>query len=247
MPKTIVLSRRVPGPSRLPAPAMAAIILILGTVLGACASSQVPADSALSGHWRLDTAASDNVGAKIAQSIDSARARLRRRLGAGRFGRLPRNGNASGNASGGSGGGADRGDNGTEDNATTVDQFGNITAIGPDFEQLRSRLADALDVPPMLMLDVHPGAIEIQSDGLPARDYNPGEKFTRVDEYGTAVLDSRWAGNAFVLTEHYTSGARLTERYELGPGGALDCTRSLSDPTIGKLQIKSVYRRGAAG
>jgi hypothetical protein len=224
MPKTTVLPPRPAKPARLPPTAMTAIILILGAVLGACASTQSPANPTLSGHWRLDTAASDNVGAKIAPALDRARARLRRRR------------RGKGNGIGGN-------DNSGDDSATSVDQFGNITGIGPDFTQLRQRLLDALDVPANLVLDVRPDLIVIQSDGLPARDYSPGEKFTRVDDYGTAVLDSHWSGNAFVLVERYTSGARLTERYEIDHDGSLDCTRSLADPTIGKLDIRSVYRR----
>ncbi len=204
---------------------MTVIILILGAVLGACASTQAPANSGLSGHWRLDTAASDNVGAKITLALDRARAKFRRR-----------------HRNYGNGGGGGGGDNSGDDSTTSVDQFGNITAIGPDFTQLRQRLLDALYVPANLVLDVRPDLIDMQSDGLPARDYNPGEKFTRVDEYGTAVLDSHWSGNAFVLDERYTSGARLTERYEIDQDGSLDCTRSLEDPTIGKLDTKSVYR-----
>ena len=39
------------------------------------------------------------------------------------------------------------------------------------------------------------------------------------------------------------ASARLTERYEVGRDGTLSCTRSLTDPTVGKLLIKSIYRR----
>jgi len=201
------------------------LILMLGLGIGACATTQTPADSALSGHWQLDQAASDNITTQVTRAIAKAERRQRRRQ------RRDRGGPAAHGS-------------GTEDaSGITQDEFGNITAIGPDFQQLRQRLLQTLGAPAMLVLDVQPGLIDIQADGLPARDYQPGEKITRLDEYGTAVLDSRWSGNAFVLRERYTSGARLTERYQLGRDGTLTCTRSLADPTIGKLELKSVYRR----
>ncbi|HEX4025300.1 MAG TPA: hypothetical protein VHX52_11455 [Steroidobacteraceae bacterium] len=241
MPKTTVLPYR--PPARLPAPVMAAILLFAGAILGSCASTRTSADSGLSGRWRLDAAASDNVSAQIKKAVDGAESRLRRRRGAGRFGTGGRPGNGAGGGAGSAGGG-DANGSGPDDSLATADEFGNITRIGPDFRQLRERLLQALDAPSTLRLDVQPDRIDIQSDGLPARDYQPGERFTRVDEYGTAVLDSRWADNAFLLRERYTSGAKLTERYQIGPDGTLVCTRSLVDPTIGKLELKSVYQRG---
>jgi len=230
MPKTML------SPRRLPAPARAVIILMLGLGVGACATTQTPADAALSGHWRLDQAASDRIDIQVTRAVANAerreRQRERQRRGRGAAGAVQQDGPA-----------AHRGAGAGEASGITEDQFGNITAIAPDFPQLRERLLQTLDAPVMLVLAVQPGLIDIQADGLPARDYHPGEKITRLDEYGTAVLDSHWSGMAFVLRERYTSGAKLTERYQLGRDGTLTCTRSLADPIIGKLELKSVYRR----
>ncbi len=46
-----------------------------------------------------------------------------------------------------------------------------------------------------------------------------------------------------MLTERYTSGARVEERYQLDAHGALLFTRALRDPVAGKIEIKSVYER----
>jgi hypothetical protein len=248
MPNPTVLPRRLPGPARrLPAPARAAILLLLGLVLSACATTEAPSDSALSGHWHLDSAASDNLNSMVTRAVDSAEQKLRARhglggargRGAGRRG----DGGSGGGSGGGPGGGAGPGGGDGDATITTADEFGNITAIGPDFRQLRERLLQTLQAPDMLVVNVQPDQVKIQHDGLPARDYQPGESLTRLDEYGTAVLQARWSGGAFELRERYTNGARLTERYEVGRDGTLTCTRSLADPTVGKLLVKSVYRR----
>lgn len=199
---------------------------LCATALTACATTQAPPDSGLNGHWRLDAAASDNVATLVAGAVTRAQARLRKRHGF--FG---------GRGAGGTGGG-------DEDFDTSGDVLGNGGTIGPDFQQLRERLTEALGTSTTLVVNVQPDAVDIQRDNLPARDYQPGESITRYDEYGTANLSSRWSGKAFELRQRYTSGARLEERYEIDPSGALLDLRTLQDPTVGKLQVKSVYRRG---
>ena len=217
-------------------------MLLLGLGLSACAATRAPSDSAaLSGQWRLDPAASDNLDAKVTRAVDSAEHKLRARLGARGRAAGGRGGGPGGAAGGGPGGKG--GDSGGDTPITTADEFGNITGIAPDFRQLRERLLQTLQAPGMLVVNVQPDQVDIRHDGLPARDYQPGETLTRLDEYGTAALQARWSGGAFELRERYTNGARLTERYEVGRDGTLSCTRSLTDPTVGKLLIKSVYRR----
>lgn len=140
--------------------------------------------------------------------------------------------------------GGNGGDSAEENFDAPADQFGNLSTIGPDFKQLHDLLLQTLDPPASLIIDVQSEVIEFRQDNLPARDYRPGEVLTRLDEYGTARLKSYWFGNAFILRESYTDGAKLTERYEVDPrDGMLRCTRTLQDPTIGKLELKSVYRR----
>lgn len=245
MPKTACFT--VP-----PLAAILGTLVLLG--LPACATTQAPVDSPLNGQWRLDPAASDNVNAKIAAAISSAQKKLRdrRRYLARRTG-VDGNGGPNGGNSGAGGpasgsdasgaGGADSPSGEDESFDSPGDIFGNGGSIGPDFRQLREHLLQALGAPSVLVLKVQPDVVDIQHDALPAREYRAGEVITRFDEYGTARLDSKWSGGAFTLRQRYTNGARLIERFEVDSSGALVYTRSLADPTIGKLEIKSVYRR----
>jgi len=211
-------------------------IPLCAAALTACATTQAPSDSGLAGHWRLDPAASDNVTTLVASAVARAQARLRRHHGSAAF--AGRGGGGAGGANGGAG------DSGQDEQFDTAgDLLGNGGTIGPDFRELRQRLMDALSTSTTLVVSVQPDEVDIQRDDLPARQYQPGESITRYDEYGTANLSSRWQGRAFELRERYTSGARLEEFYEIDPGGALLYLRTLRDPTVGKLQVKSIYRR----
>ena len=222
MPKTTML----PTPLRL---AMLTAVLLLS--LGACATISVPVDSPLSGRWQLDAPASDNVEATIQQSISSAEAKLRKR----------RDRQGATAVRRGNGGGAHP----DEDFDAPSDQFGNLGAIGPDFRQLHDLLLQSLTAPSLLVIQVQSGLVNLQHDNLPARGYRPGETDTRFEEYGTSQLQARWLDSAFVLREAYTSGAKLVERYAIDAhDGTLSYTRTLQDPTVGKLVLKSVYRRG---
>ena len=135
------------------------------------------------------------------------------------------------------------GEAGAGDDDEAANNFDLGARIGPNFQQLRQRLLQTLASPTTLTFTVLSGEVKIERDGLPGRDYQPGDTITRFEEYGTAQLRSAWKDHAFVLTERYTSGARLEERYALDAHGALVYTRSLRDPTIGRIQIRSVYRR----
>lgn len=199
-----------PAPARL---VSALLALASMTAFAGCASSPGTADTQLQGHWRVDSAASDDATARITTAIRSAQKRR----------------------------GAHRGGGGDDDQAANNFDLG--ARIGPDFQELRSRLLQTLASPSTLTLTVQPGDVQIGRDGQPGRDYQPGDTITRFEQYGTAQLRSAWKDQAFVLTERYTSGARLEERYALDAHGALVYTRSLRDPTIGRIEIRSVYRR----
>ncbi len=229
------MPRKVPVSVLLP-------MVLCAAVLAACATTQAPSDSGLAGHWRLDAAASDNVNALVSSAVAKAQKRLSKHRGFATFeGRRGAGGGGAGPGGGGSSSGADTDSDEEFDSATDV--LGNGGIIGPDFRQLRQRLLDALGASTMLVVSVQPDAVSIQRDDLPGRDYQPGESITRYDEYGTANLSARWKGKVFELRERYTTGARLDELYEIDPNGALLDLRTLLDPTIGKLQVKSVYRR----
>lgn len=57
----------------------ATLTVVLLLSLSACATTPAPADSRMSAHWQLDSAASDNVETKVAQVISSAKVKLRKR------------------------------------------------------------------------------------------------------------------------------------------------------------------------
>jgi hypothetical protein len=198
---------------------MAVAVAATATFCG-CASTEAPADVGLGGQWQLDAASSDNVETQVSQAVDKAEARQRKRLNAMAM--------ASGRGRGGLG----------------TDQTGQLPMpyVGPDFRQLRQHLLQMLAAPPSLRMDVQEETVTIENDHLPGRDYQPGERFVRFDEYGNATVSCGWSGRAFVVRERYTSHAGLTERYEVDPkSGTLTYTRELKDPTVGNIELKSIY------
>lgn len=221
---------------------------LCSALLAACATTQAPPNSGLDGQWQLDAAASDNVTRVVTAAVSRAQTALRSRRGS--FGGVGRRAGGSANHGGGgsrSGGGpgssGGAGSGSDEDLDTATDVLGSNTLLGPDFQDLRAHLLQTLSASARLSVEVKPDEFEVQRDDLPPRDYQAGERITRYDEYGTANLSSRWQGKAFELRERYTSGARLVERYEVDPSGALVYTRTMVDPTVGKLTVRSVYHR----
>lgn len=209
---------------RAAAAALAAAALTASATLAGCASTKAPADADLSGQWQLDAGSSDDVDAAVAKAVDRAEARQRRRASA--MGAAAGRGRGIGDESGQPGAGP----------------IISTPIIGPDFGQLRQHLLQVLTAPSTLRLDVQEDTVTIQSDHLPARDYQPGEHFVRFDEYGNATVRSAWSGRAFVVRERYMSHADLSERFEVDPkSGTLTYTRELKDPTVGTIELKSVY------
>ena len=218
--------------------------LVLGCAAGCASVAVAPADSQLSGSWVLDNAASDNVEAKVSRALAAAEDKLRKRRGydtvesGGRGGR--HGGGQGGEGQSGTASGSD-----TEENFDAPgDEFGSQGMLGPDFAGLRTRLMQALLAPMKLKIEVQADTVRITPDDVPPRDYHLGEAFSRIDEYGTAQIDSSWKNNGFVLRARYTSRASRIERYELAPQtDTLTLTRQVVDPIVGKLNISSVYHR----
>ena len=217
------MTKHLPAPRAPARLASAGLALAAVAALGACVSTPGQANAQLQGRWRIDSAASDDASARIASAIRSAQKHRARHYRGGGAGEAP----------------DDTG--GSDDVAANNFDLG--ARIGPDFPQLRERLLQTLASPGTLTFKVQSDDVQIGRDGLPARDYQPGDTITRFEEYGTAQLKSNWKDQAFVLTERYTSGARLEERYALDAHGALVYTRSLRDPTLGRIEIRSVYQR----
>lgn len=210
--------------------------------LDACATvSTLPAGNRLSGHWAIDVVASDDVGMRVDRAIALARARLRRRRNGGLDDSPPGAGLGAGPAEAAPGGPTDS-DGGPDADDQGPDEYGRI---GPDFMQLRERLAQALAAPAKLVITASADELRLEADTLPPRDYHLGERFSRIDEYGTATIDSGWKDDAFQLRLRYGNHATLIERYRTDTSGAgLEVLHRLSDPTVGKIEVRSVYRRG---
>ena len=216
-----------------------ATAFILNFISGCTTTSAPPADVHLSGQWHLDKAASDDADAKIAAAVGQAESKLRKRLagaGYGQYGTDTPSG--GGRHSRGSGGGSSSG--GAELNG---DEFSQTGFIAPDFGDLHRRLKQVLDAPHLLTIDVQPDFVRLTGDDVPAREYPSDDEFTRIDEYGTARIDTKWSGTTFELRARY-SHASVTELYAADVhGSTLTVTRNLSDPVAGKISVHSVYRK----
>jgi len=214
--------------------ALTATVLAAG--LSACETTgTAPPDSHLGGNWELDRAASDDPDAAIAKVMSTAEARLRHRLA--HYGYGPEQPP--------SGGPPDSGTD-TPDYSfdTPGDRYGGPGLVGPDFRGLKARLREALLPPKALHLDVQDDVVSIRADQLPARDYHVGERLSRIDDYGTAIITPTFLRQEFVLKANYTTHAQRTESYEVNPtSGALTLTQQMSDPTVGRIVLHSVYRR----
>jgi hypothetical protein len=232
---------------------------LAAALLASCATvGTIPPDSHLGGHWVLDPSASDDAGARVALAI----AEFRKKLRARRPGGATEGGNGPGGGGPGAGrrgsgvpgpapepepapASAPRGDGTDDAPESIIDQYGNTRQLGPDFRTLSTSLLHAISSPHELEIDADgDDALRVVADRLPARDYRLGEGFSRFDEYGTARMQPTWTDDAFVLRARYTNGASILERYQVLPGqNALTRTVSLTDPILGKLQLRSTYRR----
>lgn len=211
--------------------------LALAAGLAGCETvTTAPADSHLSGSWNLDKAASDNLETKIAAAMSAAQGKLRHRLA--RYGTDPDDTRAA------AAGDAPDAPDYTYDTPEDY-RYGNPGRVGPDFRGLRLHLRQELTPPKSLQLEVAGDLVTISSDQLPPRDYRLGERVSRIDEYGTAIISVSWSHEMFELNYKYTSHASHSETYQVDPGtGALTVTEQIDDPIIGKITLRSLYRRG---
>lgn len=201
--------------------------------LSACeTTSTAPSDSHLSGDWQLDRSASDDPDATIAKAMNAAESKLRHRLA--KYGYGPDQGTGPDNS-------ADAPDYSFD---TPGDRYGGPGLVGPDFRGLRLRLRQALIPPRALHLDIQDEIVAIGADQLPPRAYRLGEKLSRFDEYGTAIIMPTFSREQFVLKSNYTSHALRIDTYEVNPAnGLLTLTEQFTDPIVGRIVLHSVYRR----
>lgn len=215
-------------------PVLTAALWLLPALLGGCeTTSPAPANSRLTGSWQLDRSASDDPDAIIAKVVGQAEARFRRRLV--RYG-------VGGPEPGGTG--SQPPSDGPDYSLDTPgDRFGGMGMVGPDFRGLRTRLHDALEPAVSLQLDVDDDTVSVGVDQLPAREYHLGEKLSRIDEYGTAIIRPEFQRQQFILRSNYTSHAERIDTYDVDASGALTVTEQMTDPSVGRLVVRSVYRR----
>jgi len=214
-----------------------ALVLLAAGMAGCETTATAPADTHLAGTWELDKAASDDPDAKIAKAMGAAQARLRKALA--RYGYGAENADRERPPADG---GADAPDY-TYD--TPGDRFGGPGRVGPDFRGLKTRLHQTLSPPPELKLGVEGDLVSVTDVPLPPRDYRLNERLSRIDEYGTANITASWVREEFVLKSNYSSHASRSDTYQVDPvTGQLILTQLLIDPTVGRITIRSVYRRG---
>jgi len=211
-------------------------MIVVAACLSACeTTATAPPDTQLSGTWQLDRSASDDPDAAITKVMNAAQTRLRRRLAHYGYGNEPPPGM-------GPEGGPDAPDYSFD---TPGDRYGGPGLVGPDFRGLKARLREALVPPSALHLTVRDDVVSIGADQLPPRDYRLGETLSRIDDYGTAIITPTFVHEEFMLKSNYTTRGQRLETYEVNPGnGALNVTEQLNDPTVGRIVLHSVYRRG---
>lgn len=225
-------------------------IALAASALTACVSTGNPPDNPhLDGQWQLDAPASDSADAKIAAAISGAEGKVRQRLANAGFSQYgPQDGDTRARGRHGRGGGTAGGGDAPDTSAPAGaelngDEYTATGYIGPDFAGLRHQLRLVLTAPKQLQINVLPDSVRIASDSYPKRDYPLDDRFTRMDEYGTARIASRWRGATFELSARYSNHATLIERYT---GDArthtLALNYELNDPVAGKLSVHSLYR-----
>ncbi|MFO1410108.1 MAG: hypothetical protein U1F06_06990 [Steroidobacteraceae bacterium] len=168
----------------------------------------------------MDTAASGDFDATVARMLAGHQKRLRARRHRAEYG-------------------ADGGEvpvAGPQD----VPGFPAVPEEAPD--RVRARLAETLQPPAKLLVELAPGTVSLKANDEPARLYYPGQRVGRIDVEGAARQDAGWSGAVFVVQQRYVSGARREQRYALA-NGALVVTLAYKDPESGELALRSVYRR----
>ena len=217
-----------------------AAALILQGLIGCESVTTAPATTHLAGNWQLDKSAGDDPEAIIAKAVGDAESKLRHRLA--RYGYGPEPGSQAGSQSGNHDSSADSSDYSLD---TPGDRFGGPGLLGPDFRGLKLRLREQLLPSRTMQLSISGAEVSIGEDGLPPRVYRVGERLSRLNDYGTATITASWDHDAFVLKWNYSSPrASRTDTYATDTaGGRLTLTRQFTDPTVGKILVRSVYER----
>lgn len=177
------------------------------------AAAANPAEARINGRWVLDAAASDDFDRKLTKLIEAARERMRPRKTRNRA---------------------------ELETALTLPE--DLPAEAPD--RIRTRLDEMLRPATTLDIDVHDAQVEILADAGPARVFNLDQTVVRMDASGTAEINTRWSGAALVLSSRYTHHAQRTQQFTVNRAGdLLKVSLVVNDPSTGKLELTSAYRR----
>ncbi len=218
---------------------LAGTLLLAGAMSGCETTTTAPADTHLAGTWELDKTASDDPDSKISQAVGAAQAKLRKALTRYSYGYGPEIGDREKPPPDSASDAPDY----TYD--TPGDRYGGPGRVGPDFRGLKLRLHQALTPASELKLGVQGDVVSVTDVPLPPRDYHLNERLSRIDEYGTASITASWTHEEFVLKSSYSSHATRSDTYQVDPAsGQLILTRLLIDPTVGRISVRSIYRRG---
>ena len=178
----------------------------------------------LAGHWREDTAASDDFDHKLDEALMKERARMQAR----------RPQMVTGGAGGGAGGSGSAG-------AVVVPA---LPQPHEAMDREHKRLADDMRPADSLQIALTDDAVEIIRDSEPVRRFRPGQTVSRIDSSGAASVSSGWDQRAFVIEARYTDRATRSWRLQIdSPTDTLRLRFTASDPDFGQLVIDTVYRR----
>jgi hypothetical protein len=198
------------------------LLLLCILCLAGCRSlsADPPRPVAISGHWVLDPAQSDDFDLKVTQWISAQQLKrqklLRSRGGAGP---LPNDSDQGG-----------------------LGYFGLLPAEEPD--KIRARFNETLRPATMLHIEQTDSDVDIDADGEPPRSYTPLQRVSRIDSNGTAKINAGWKESGFEVLLRYSDGDEHVYRYEIDAAtGLLQVTLLIRDETVGKWNVRSRYRR----
>lgn len=198
------------------------LLLLLGVLcLAGCNSltAEPPHPVAISGHWVIDPAKSDDFDLKVTQWMSAQQLkRLKALKSRGGTGPLPSDSDQGG-----------------------LGYYGLLPAEAPD--KIRARFNETLRPATMLHIEQTDSDVDIDADGEPPRSYTPLLRVSRIDSNGAAKIDAGWKNSGFEVLLQYSDGEEHDYRYEIDAAGLLQVTLFIRDETVGKWQVRSRYRR----
>lgn len=186
--------------------------------------SQADPCARLCGAWRLDPAASTDVTAAIAMTVESYKEdkpRHARGLNSNDIAVLAR--------------------------AEIEESLGPLHSR-PQREELHEQLQRQVRVPGTVSLRLDDDVLVVDEGGSSPRRFEPGRPYSRVDAVGTARISIRFKGPVFEVIEDYGKGRSNRETYTAdSKGNRLVVTRTIARPGMKDLRIQSIYVPAAPG